>query len=63
MPCDNTRMAVSMAAALHTLRTSVRSTLPVKPEFVARHHPLTAAETDLKRSLGAPMDLTLSLNR
>ena len=41
----------------------MRSTLVRKPEFVATHHPLTAAELDLKKTMGLDMDVTMSLNR
>lgn len=50
-------------AALKTLRSTVRSTMAVKPDFVTTHSTLTAAEVDLKKTLGQPMDVNISLNR
>ncbi|KAJ9522708.1 hypothetical protein QJQ45_019881 [Haematococcus lacustris] len=50
-------------SALTVLRTSMRSTLARKPEFVAGVVPLGSTELDLKKTLGAPLDVSLSLAR
>ncbi|KAJ9522405.1 hypothetical protein QJQ45_008301 [Haematococcus lacustris] len=52
-----------LAAALTVLRTSMRSTLARKPEFVAGVVPLGSTELDLKKTLGAPLDVSMSLAR
>ncbi len=52
-----------MRAALKTLRSAVKSTIASKPEFLTAHAPLTCAETDLKKTMGQPLDVTVALNR
>lgn len=50
-------------SSLSTLRASIRSTASTKADFVTRHRPLGSTECDFKRTLGAPLDLDLPLNR
>lgn len=51
------------ASSLAALRTTVQSTVRRKPEFETRHPTLTPVDTDLKKTLGQPMDVSASLAR
>ena len=52
-----------LLAALETLRQSVRSTNRSKPEFLTMHQMLSTCDMDLKKTLGAKMDVSTSLAR
>ena len=45
------------ASALQTLRSSVRSTVKAKPELTATARSLTTSEVDLKKTMGAPLEM------
>lgn len=51
------------AAALHTLRGAIRSTMASKPDFRLRHTSLTTAECDMKKTLGQACENELILAR
>ncbi|KAG2495165.1 hypothetical protein HYH03_006772 [Edaphochlamys debaryana] len=56
--------AISLpSTALRTLRESVRSTTATKQDFVKSFKPLDSHELDLKKTLGAPVDVARSLAR
>ncbi|KAG2429085.1 hypothetical protein HXX76_011325 [Chlamydomonas incerta] len=56
--------AISLpSSALRTLRETVRSTANTKPDFIKGVKPLDSHELDMKKTLGQPLDVGMSLAR
>ncbi|KAG2449983.1 hypothetical protein HYH02_000087 [Chlamydomonas schloesseri] len=56
--------AISLpSSALRTLRETVRNTANTKPDFVKGVKPLDSHELDMKKTLGEPLDVAMSLAR
>lgn len=46
------------ASALQTLRSTVKSTVKTKPEFLSMHRTLGTSELDNRKIMGEPLEIT-----